>query len=89
MLGKAIEKATHHDVQLKMLDLYALFLSKKAKERNYKKKDQHISLFIIKLHKPKVQTQNQKRSKLDCCKSYAANDNRTNVIGLFSPNMPI
>ena len=38
MLGKAIEKATHHDVQLKMLDLYALFLSKKAKERNYKKK---------------------------------------------------
>lgn len=47
-----------------------------------------MSLFLIKLYKPKVQTQNQKRRKLDCWKSSAANDNRTNVIGLFIPNMP-
>lgn len=89
-LGKAFEKAIDYNVWFKMLDLYALFLTKTATEKKSQKKTNIVllSLFIIKSHKPKVQPQNWKTSKLDFCKPSAANYNRTHSIGWFSPNMP-
>ena len=76
-----------YNVQFKMLDLYALKAQEQQKKPQ-KKRLTYFSLFIIKLHKPKVQRQNWKTSKLDFRKSSATYDNKTHVTGLFSPNMP-
>lgn len=76
-----------YNVQFKMLGLYAL-KAKEQQKKSQKKWLTNFSLFIIKLHKSKVQIQNWKTIKHDFCKSSAINDSKTHGIGLFSLNMP-